>query len=119
MFFYFSGWPKRFDETIKRDKIETIVEPLEPWLNQLQISIKEALKPGSTDSNISIRIQVKPDDFEKLENVGLLQKRLKSRTIYKLRMRQDLERLLGVGWDYRVCNKEGDCFYVSTKTVRV
>lgn len=70
------------------------------------------------DSKVTIRQFIEPDKFSNIQAAGTVFKVCHGKTIYKIEKRQDFERILGVGWDYRVINQNGDHFFIKTETVK-
>ncbi|XP_046570036.1 uncharacterized protein LOC124278357 [Haliotis rubra] len=106
------GWSTSYDEVIKVEDIVDTTPPDRLPLRQLQIEIKEALNNSHTDSKLFIRVPITSDDFEVIKQIGEVYQTRRDRTV------QCLEPILGVGWEYRVINAQGDNFFVKTDTVK-
>ncbi|XP_060062912.1 uncharacterized protein LOC132543427 [Ylistrum balloti] len=122
---HYIGYSHKFDEWLERDAIKEsrstcMINSF--LLQQLQIQIKDQLcSCGKKDTHKVIRI---PINEQSLEDVGMLiskavlHKVTHGKHVYCIRNRHALEKFLGVSWDFRIINQQGDNFYVITDTVR-
>ncbi|XP_021352102.1 uncharacterized protein LOC110466641 isoform X3 [Mizuhopecten yessoensis] len=115
---HYIGWHHRYDEYIKKSAVKSTPLHHSTQIQSLKINIKESLSPGRSDSKIILHQYMTSEEFIPLECCGTLHKATRTRKVYRIAKRQDLERLLGVGFDYRILNEQGDSFFIDTSTIR-
>ncbi|XP_033763790.1 uncharacterized protein LOC117344989 [Pecten maximus] len=119
---HYIGWPKSYDEWRVREDVKEISNIRDNALcKQLSVQIKEHLNSKSlqNDSKISLKIPViDTEEFQNLQRSGKIYKVTPHKVVYNIKHRHDLEKILGVGWDYRVISENGDNFFVKTETVK-
>lgn len=119
IFLHFSGWNKKYDDTIEAENIITLPRPSTAFSKTLALAIKESLGPYvKADSLVKIKLPITEEEYKKLSNCGAPHKVTRTKTIYKLSKRSQLNHYLGEGWDYRIVNEECDNFYILTSTVK-
>ncbi|XP_069113746.1 uncharacterized protein [Argopecten irradians] len=116
---HYIGWNKKYDETIKTEEIVTLPRPFTTFSKKLAVAIKESLGPCSkVDSLVKLKLPISEEEYNLLSNSGTPHKVTRTKTVYKISSRNQLNHYLGEGWDYRICNEECDNIYVLTSTVK-
>lgn len=117
-----TGWSTKYDQLIKETELVEVDDNLEGSQSILNLGslIKDNLTAGTRlDSVVWLRAPMGDEDFTCLEENLNVIKHTKTKTVYGLNSRFSLCHIFGKNWDYRILNKEGDCVYIKTATVKM
>lgn len=116
---HYCHWPSKYDEwkeemqvLIRDGNIRKCADS--HFRNQLKIRIKEELHcHRKSDNKVAIRIPVQYETFDSLKQLG----KLHSPSSFCV-TKDNMDKFLGRGWNYRVVNKHQDFAYVMIETIR-
>ncbi|XP_060072213.1 uncharacterized protein LOC132560904 [Ylistrum balloti] len=117
---HFTGWSAKYDTIIKEAELETNECEGTQSIVNVGSMIKDSLTTGSRlDSIVRLKTPMDERDFSCLQEKLHMFKKTETKTVYSLRSRFDLNSIFGKHWDFRILNKEGDCVYIKTATVKI
>ena len=131
---HFTGYSDKYDEWRPYDgaslpivRLQRTFSPsdislndrLEIFHDRLYREIKRKLYSGrKEDPEVRIELSLEEDVFQEGIAVAGSKHMERNREVYRLRSNRDLDSCLGVKWDERIMNENGDFAFVITGTVR-